>query len=75
MSGGQTYLFCVYVVFYLYAILREFVFNSRHPGPRRVWKGGSEPRLLTPDPVAPLAPVAPVANSKIVQLAVIYHTW
>ena len=30
--------------------LREFVLNSRHPGPRRVWKGGSEPRLLTPDP-------------------------
>ena len=23
--------------------------NSRHPGPRRVWKGGSEPQLLTPD--------------------------
>ena len=25
--------------------LREFVVNYRHPGPRRVWKGGSEPRL------------------------------
>ena len=24
--------------------LREFVLNSRHPKPRRVWKGGSEPR-------------------------------
>ena len=27
--------------------------NSRHPGPRRAWKGGSESRLLTPDPVDP----------------------
>ena len=25
--------------------MREFVLNYRHPGPRRVWKGGSEPRL------------------------------
>ena len=24
--------------------LRDFVLNSRHLGPRRVWKGGSEPR-------------------------------
>ena len=23
--------------------------NSRHPGPRRVWKGGSDLRLMTPD--------------------------
>ncbi len=28
-------------------------FNSCHPGPRRVWKGGSEPQLLTPDPGDP----------------------
>ncbi len=41
--------------------------NSRHLGPRRAWKGGSEPRLLTPDPWDPLDPVDPVAprmNSK-----------
>ncbi len=25
------------------------MFNSRHPGPRRVWKGGPEQQLLTPD--------------------------
>ena len=25
--------------------MREFVLNYRHPGPGRVWKGGSEPRL------------------------------
>ena len=30
--------------------LREFVLNSRHPDPRRVWKGGSEPRLMPPLP-------------------------
>ena len=33
--------------------------NSRHPGPRRVWKGGSEPRLLTPDNRDPLDPWDP----------------
>ena len=39
--------------------------NSRHPDPRRVWKGGSEPRLLTPDnrdPVDPLDAVYPLVN-------------
>ncbi len=30
-------------------------FNSRHPGPRRVWKGGSEQQLMTPDLGDPLA--------------------
>ena len=25
------------------------MFNSRNPDPRRAWKGGSEPQLLTPD--------------------------
>ena len=29
-------------------------FNSRHPGPRRVWKGGSEEQLLPPLPEDPL---------------------
>ncbi len=34
--------------------LREFeCFNSRHPGPWRAWKGGSELRLLTSDPWGP----------------------
>ncbi len=31
-------------------VLREFVVNSRHPGPRRIWMGGSEPQVLTPLP-------------------------
>ena len=34
--------------------------NSRHPDPRCVWKGGSEPRLMTPDCLDPLDPVDPV---------------
>ena len=34
-------------------VLREFVFNSRHPDPRRACWGGSEQRLLTPDPADP----------------------
>ena len=41
--------------------------NSRHPGPRRVWKGGSEPRLLTPDyrdPVDPGDPGDPLTSYK-----------
>ena len=39
--------------------LREFV-NYRHPCPRRVWMGGSEPHLMTPFPVDPLDPLDPV---------------
>ena len=39
--------------------MREFV-NYRHPGPRRVWKGGSEQQLVTPFPVDPLDPLDPV---------------
>ena len=27
--------------------------NSRHPDPRRVWPGGTELRLMTPDPRDP----------------------
>ena len=45
-------------------ILREFV-NSRHPDPRRMWKGGSEPQLMTPDPVDPVDWLDPVACSKV----------
>ena len=46
--------------------LREFVY-SRHPDPRRVWKGVSEQHLLTP---LPGAPGAPGANSKKLYLVV-----
>ena len=34
--------------------------NYRHPGPRRVWKGGPELHLMTPDPLDPLDPLDPV---------------
>ena len=40
---------------------------SRHPDPRRVWKGGSEQHLLTP------LPRAPRASSKKLYLAVFYN--
>ena len=33
--------------------------NYRHPGPRRVWKGGSDLQSLTPFPVDPLDPADP----------------
>ena len=55
--------------------LREFVY-SRHPDPRRVWKGGSEQHLLTPLPRAPRAPGAPGvprANSKKLYVVVFYY--
>ena len=40
--------------------LREFVLNSRHPGPRRVWKVGSVARWLPPLPVDPVDLVDPL---------------
>ena len=40
------------------------MFNSRHPDPRRVWKGGSELRFTTSLPVDPLDPVDPRMNSQ-----------
>ena len=48
----------------LESCLREFVVNSRHPGPRRVWKVGSEQQLLPPLPGNPRDPVDPVENSE-----------
>ena len=39
--------------------MREFVLNSRHPDPRRVWKGGPEGGFGTPDPLDPLDPEDP----------------
>ena len=46
--------------------LREFVVNSRHPGPRRVWKVGAGARWRPPlplDPVDPLDPLDPLESS------------
>ena len=34
-------------------VLREFVLNSRHPGPRRVWKVGSVAHWLPPQTARP----------------------
>ena len=45
---------------------------SRHPDPRRVWKGGSEQHLLTP---LPRAPGAPGANSKKLDVGVFYYVF
>ena len=50
------------------ANLREFVY-SRHPDPRRVWKGGSEQHLLTP------LPRAPRASSKKLYVGVFYNVF
>ena len=52
------------------ALLREFGLNSRHPGPRRVWKGGSELQLMTPDCGNPLDPADPAMNTFLLQLDV-----
>ena len=43
---------------------------SRHPDPRRMWKGGSEKHLLTP---LLQNPRAPRANSKKLDLEIIYN--
>ena len=43
---------------------------SRHPDPRRVWKGGSEQHLLTP---LPGVPGVPRASSKKLDVAVFYN--
>ena len=51
--------------------LRGFVY-SRHPDPRRMWKGGSEQHLLTP---LPGAPGAPRASSKKLYVAVFYYVF
>ena len=43
-----------YIVEYIYVYyLREFGLNYRHPGSRRVWKGGSEQQFTTPFPGDP----------------------
>ncbi len=39
-------------------------FNSRHPGPRRAWKGGSEQQWMTPLRRHPAASVASATSSK-----------
>ena len=54
--------------------LREFV-NYRHPDPRRVWKGESEPQLMTPDPRDPLDPLDPRMNSFSLQVDGRNGTW
>jgi hypothetical protein len=49
---------------------------SRHPDPRRLWKGGSEQHLLTPLPGNPRAPGAlgaPGASSKNLYLVMFYN--
>ena len=38
--------------------------NSRHPDPRRVWKGGPQQRVMTPLPGIPLIPRINQACSK-----------
>ena len=43
--------------------------NSRHPYPRRVWKGGPELQSMTP---LPGNPANPLMNSKFGELAAIY---
>ena len=51
------------------------MFNYRHPGPRRVWKVGSEPHSLTPDPgIAPETAGDRRMNSKSRILCVFYQS-
>ena len=36
------------IYIYIYIWFEGVCFNSRHPGPRRAWKGGSEPQFMGP---------------------------
>ena len=50
--------------------------NYRHPGPRRVWKGGSDLQSDPPfpaDPVDPLDPLDPVQNNGRLSNTVFYN--
>ena len=49
------------------SIFEGVCFNSRHPGPRRAWKGGSEQQLMTPDPRDPQDLLAAPDEFQIVQ--------
>ena len=49
--------------------------NYRHPGPRRVWKGGSDLHSDPPFPVNPVDPVDPVENNGRLVFAVIYKVF
>ena len=50
------YTVLLHYYFYHYSNLRELVCNSRNPDPRRVSKGGSELRPMTPFPRIPRIP-------------------
>ena len=43
----------IYLLTYVYLHFLGSLFNSHHPGPRRVWKVGSEQQLLSPFPEDP----------------------
>ena len=52
--------------------------NYRHPGPRRVWKVGSDLHSDPPfpaDPVDPLDPENPLENNGRLIFAVIYNVF
>ena len=42
--------------------------NSRHPDPRRVWKGGSEQHWMTPDPGIPGIPIMSSKNAYLIAI-------
>ena len=53
---------------------KEFVLNSRHPGPRHAWEVGFGPPFLTPLPSLPSLPSIPASSAKNADLAVILRT-
>ncbi len=47
----------IVILFYsMFVLIWGSLCNCRHPGPRRVWDGGSEPRILPPLPRLPWLP-------------------
>ena len=63
----------IYVCIYTHPLFEGVCFNSRHPGPRRVWKVGSGAHLLPPlpgNPGNPGNPGDPVENNGRLDFAV-----
>ena len=47
----------MYIYIYIYIFISGSLFNYCHPGPQRVWKGGSEQQLMTPLPEDCVGPI------------------
>ncbi len=73
-SRGRRFV-NMYLCVFTHLLFEGVCFNSHHPGPRRAWKGGSELRLLTPDPRDTEDLRDPQMRSKSCKFSVFYSAW